>query len=134
MITNRDSVCNYEFLYLFSANYENFCYLHRKNPLKWHFGGVRRWQRRLKIKHDLNRDNAYGSKKYGYQFSAKYDNFKYTLGKNLLKRRFGGFMTAATAFHYLKQSKNKDTIGIKNLITNHQPYLTIFLVFQWKIC
>ena len=81
MITNRDSVCNYEFLYLFSANYENFCYLHRKNPLKWHFGGVRRWQRRLKIKHDLNRDNAYGSKKYGYQFSAKYDNFKYTLGK-----------------------------------------------------
>ena len=106
MITNRDSVCNYEFLYLFSANYENFCYLHRKNPLKWHFGGVRRWQRQLKIKHDLNRDNAYGSKKYGYQFSTKYDNFKYTLGKNPLKRRrFGGIMTAATAFHNLKQSK-----------------------------
>ena len=113
MITNRDSVCNYEFLYLFSANYENFCYLHRKNPLKWRFGGVRRWQRRLKIKHDLNRDNAYGSKKYGYQFSAKYDNFKYTLGKNPLKRCFGGVLTAATASHNLKQSKNKDTIGSK---------------------
>ena len=76
-----------------------------KNPLKWRFGGVRRWQRRLKIKHDLNRDNAYGSKKYGYQFSTKYDNFKYTLKKNPLKRRFGGIMTAATAFHNLKQSK-----------------------------
>ena len=76
-----------------------------KNPLKWRFGGVRRWQQRLKIKHDLNRDNAYGSKKYGYQFSAKYDNFKYTLGKNSLKRRFGGVMTAAMAFHNLKQSK-----------------------------
>ena len=105
MITNRDSVCNYEFLYLFSANYENFCYLHRKNPLKWRFGGVRRWQQRLKIKHDLNRDSAYSSKEYGYQFSAKYDNFKYTLGKNPLKRRFGRIMTAATAFHNLKQSK-----------------------------
>ena len=65
MITNRDSVCNYEFLYLFSANYENFCYLHRKNPLKWRFGGVRRWQGRLKIKHDFNRDSAYSSKEYG---------------------------------------------------------------------
>ena len=74
---------------------------------------MRRWQRRLKIKHDLNRDNAYGSKKYGYQFSAKYDNFKYTLGKNPLKRRFGSVLTAATAFHNLKQLKNKDTIGSK---------------------
>ena len=71
-----------------------------ENPLKWRFGGLRCWQQRLKIKHNLN-----SIKEYGYQFSAKYDNFKYTLGKNPLKRRFGGIMTAATAFHNLKQSK-----------------------------
>ena len=84
-----------------------------ENPLKWRFGGVRRWQQRLKIKHNLNMDSANSIKEYGYQFSAKYDNFKYTLGKNPLKRCFGGVLTAATASHNLKQSKNKDTIGGK---------------------
>ena len=39
-----------------------------KNPLKWRFGGVRRWQLRLKIKHDFNRDSAYSSKEYGTNF------------------------------------------------------------------
>ena len=74
-----------------------------KNPLKWRFGGVRRWQLRLKIKHDFNRDSAYSSKEYGTNFQQNMTILSIPFEKNPLKRRIGGVITVTTAFHNLKQ-------------------------------
>ena len=49
----------------------------------------------------------------GTNFQQNMTILSIPLEKNPLKRRIGGVITAATAFHNLKQSKNKDTIGTK---------------------